>query len=85
MTGKRVPGFDWHLWEPGDFGYSVEDECWIGITPNDHAAHLGRHTVVEHCDGTITVSPSILVSTSAQGKSVEVWHGYLEAGTWRAC
>jgi hypothetical protein len=39
--------------------------------------------VVEHEDGTITVSPSILVSTSRDGKPLEVWHGFLERGVWR--
>jgi hypothetical protein len=37
------------------------------------------HTIVEHEDGTITVSPSILV-TGSHGKQ---WHGYLERGVWR--
>lgn len=40
---------------------------------------LYSHTVVEHEDGTITVSPSIL-STGHHGKT---WHGYLERGVWR--
>lgn len=83
MIGRRVPGFDWHLWSPGDYGYSIEDECWIAITPNDHAGNLGGHKVVEHEDGTITVSPSIAVYTSRDGKPLEVYHGYLEHGVWR--
>lgn len=41
---------------------------------------LGNHTVTEHEDGTITVSPSILVETG-DGRR---WHGYLERGVWRA-
>jgi hypothetical protein len=36
----------------------------------------------EHEDGTITVSPSILVSNPQQG---ELFHGHLERGVWRAC
>lgn len=85
MIGRRVSGFDWHTWEPGDYGFSIEDRCWIAITPNDHAANLSRHEVVEHEDGTITVAPSILVSTSKDGKPLQVWHGYLKAGVWGEC
>jgi hypothetical protein len=44
-------------------------------------ANLSRHDVVEHEDGTITVSPSILV-TQGEGRQ---WHGYLERGIWREC
>lgn len=41
-----------------------------------------KHSIVEHEDGTITVSPSIL-STRPDG--TEVYHGFLEAGVWRSC
>jgi hypothetical protein len=39
---------------------------------------LSGHQVVEHEDGTITVSPSILT-----GRGERQWHGYLEHGVWR--
>jgi hypothetical protein len=83
MIGRRVAGFDWHLWGPGDYGYWIEGGHWVAITPNGHAANLGSHEVQEHDDGTITVSPSIAVRTSRDGKPVEVFHGFLEAGVWR--
>jgi hypothetical protein len=83
VIGRRVPGFDWHLWPPGSYGYWFEGGHWVAITPNDHAANLGSHQVVEHEDGTITVSPSIAVSTSRQGVPVQVYHGFLEGGVWR--
>ena len=38
------------------------------------------HNVIEHEDGTITVSPSILI-TRHDGS----WHGYLDRGVWRQC
>ena len=38
--------------------------------------------ITEEADGTITVSPSIAVATSADGGNV--WHGYLEHGQWRS-
>ncbi len=48
--------------------------------------NLSQHTVVEHENGTITVSPSILIS--ARRCIDGVWrdinvHGYLERGAWR--
>lgn len=33
--------------------------------------------VVEHEDGTISVTPSINV--------IDIWHGYLTRGVWRSC
>lgn len=54
---------------------------WLCCSPNGHAANLQRHTVVEHEDGTITVSPSILISDNTG----ELWHGYLERGVYRSC
>lgn len=42
-------------------------------------ANLGGHSIVEHEDGTITVSPSILVT----GSDGEQWHGFLEHGVLR--
>jgi hypothetical protein len=54
---------------------------WI----KDPAGHVGRlldsvHTITEHDDGTVTVSPSILATTASHGHD---WHGYLERGVWR--
>lgn len=60
---------------------------WMACSPNGHACTLVRHQVIEHDDGTITVSPSILISTSRDGGKtmIELWHGYLERGVWRQC
>jgi hypothetical protein len=63
--------------------YGRWEGAWYAITPNGHAANLGSHEVLEHPDGSITVSPSIRVSTSRDGKPIEVWHGFLERGVWR--
>lgn len=63
--------------------YKVKQEdgnhVWLVRTPNGHVGDLMYHDVVEHDDGTLTVSPSILVSSS-NGK---LWHGYLESGVWK--
>jgi hypothetical protein len=60
---------------------------WMGCTPNGHAGVLSAHQITEHDDGTITVSPSILIRSSPDhGKTwVELWHGWLERGVWRSC
>ena len=86
MQGTRVESIG-DLWgEDGvDGGYcpvtSEDGRSWMVRTPNGHLGNLGNHEVVEHEDGTITVSPSILVSDP----SGELWHGYLEGGVWRPC
>lgn len=79
MKGRRLPdGTDWSSnIQPGD--YWKFDGIWYAETPNHLTANLGGHAILEHTDGTITVSPSILV-TGGYSKS---WHGYLEKGIWR--
>ena len=82
MIGKRArpDPADTH-WCPavGEYGKHPFDGHWIAMTPNGHCASLRRHAVVEHDDGTVTVSPSILVSDSTGA----LWHGFLERGVWR--
>ncbi len=57
---------------------------WMACSPNGHACTLVRHQVTEHEDGTITVSPSILISMRyVDGTTKELWHGFLERGVWR--
>lgn len=52
---------------------------WIYL-PEAGIGRLTRHTVVEHEDGTITVTPSI-----AQGPAGGPWkrHGFLTRGEWK--
>lgn len=78
----------------GDYAKS-EDGLWYCLPPwkvveNDRMAGVGclgdgvgnkGHKVVEHEDGTITVSPSILITDWKYG----TWHGFLEHGVWREC
>ena len=72
--------------EPGNSWWPGKP-YWYGKTPNGHEACLLNHEITIHEDGTITVSPSILVSTSYDGGKtmVNLWHGYLEHGVWREC
>ena len=87
MTGRRVyPDAEGHLrLAEGDYGRETNGE-WVGRPPGCHAGSFARHEVTEHEDGTITVSPSILLKeVEPDGNHREVWHGYLERGVWRAC
>lgn len=72
---------------PGEYGKTAGG-WWYGCppVPIDEwgfpvMGNLSQHTVTEHEDGTITVSPSILIGAGRQDKSP--WHGFLERGIWR--
>ncbi len=65
----------------GDYGRLASGE-WMCVTPNGHMGNLTAHEVTEHKDGTITVSPSILVTSRENGKDVEIYHGWLKEGVW---
>lgn len=91
MIGRRreddtepVPGY-----EPGDYG-RWKGTWWVRV-PNGAIGNVSKHTVVEHEDGTITVSPSILISGRRWDEAAqayqhrEIWHGWLERGVWRSC
>lgn len=71
MKGERLPdGFepttDWYAqlgiseMPRGTYFKDSRGE-WCVITPNGRLGSIAKHTVVEHEDRTITVSPSILV------------------------
>lgn len=63
----------------GEYGKNPHDGQWYCNPPGrDLLGGLAKHEVIEHDDGTITVSPSILI-TAHDGE----WHGYLERGVWR--
>lgn len=91
MQGRRLPDLTWgagtDAWDsarqPGDYARIVKDGepyAWYVMTPNGHQGTLRNHTVIEHDDGTVTASPSIVVSLVGTD---EGWHGYLEGGVWR--
>lgn len=52
---------------------------WYVRPPGCHMGSLINHEVTDHEDGTITVSPSILLDDGEHK-----WHGFLEKGVWRA-
>lgn len=87
MNGQRIyiedPNYGVDA-KPGEY-WRTEGGTWMCCVPIGEEGMLGnlsRHDVVEHDDGTITVSPSILVTGGGDGLQ---WHGYLERGIWREC
>lgn len=78
-TGFRKDNPDSRIPTFGQYGKDARGH-WFGCTPDGFMANLSKHDVVEHPDGTITVSPSILV-TAHDGS----WHGYLKEGVWNEC
>jgi hypothetical protein len=80
MTGHRLPdGWDDGIPKAGAF-YRDPQGTWTARTPNGLMANLKNHTVVEHEDRLISVTPSILV-TGYDRK----WHGFLTKGIWTEC
>ena len=80
---KRVyPDEEGHIHlHAGEYGKDG-DGLWYIMPPGmvTGCGVLSKHKVTEHEDGTITVSPSILI-TNHTGQ----WHGFLERGVWRKC
>lgn len=92
MIGRRLPD-NLTEWEAGQGpvkgDYWKTANGWMCCTPEGSFGNLSKHSVYEHEDGTITVSPSILVTTTRPNGKGEMqeredWHGYLERGIWRS-
>jgi hypothetical protein len=62
--------------KPGDYWKDTSTGAWMVRCPVGELGNLGNHAVIEHTDGTITVSPSIRIVGE------KTWHGYLNHGTW---
>lgn len=81
MQGTRRDYEDNSIPNAGEYGKDSVGQ-WYCVPPNqpELLANLSNHRVTEHDDGTITVSPSILVTLQWRGLQ---WHGYLERGVFR--
>jgi len=81
ITGRRVfPDKDGNLkLAEGDYGKDGRG-IWNVRPPGHHTGSIPEHEVVEHCDGTITVSPSILIDEPGIG----TWHGWLKKGVFES-
>jgi hypothetical protein len=78
VIGRRVTDeTEPHLYIPGDYGRWRKQ--WYCLPVAGALGSLRGHQVEEHADGTITVSPSILVTKPG---AVELFHGWLRAGVW---
>ncbi len=91
MTGRRIADReDGRLdgIEPGDYWRNTMNGKFYAACPVRDSngglvlGGLGKHQITEHEDGTITVSPSILVM-GGPGLTEELYHGFLERGVWR--
>ena len=82
MKGRRVyPDENGHLkLAHGDYGKDVHG-VWRARALRLSSGNLSQYEVTEHEDGTITVSPSILIEQPPIG----TWHGYLRRGVWEEC
>jgi len=85
MQGKRVADGEWPE-HPGEYSKHKTDRgiVWFAVCPLPFIGgpgSLANHNVIEHEDGTITVSPSILI----EGHRGDRWHGYLTRGIWQEC
>ena len=68
--------------EPGDYLWNAHLEVWMVMTPNGMLASLNtRYELVVEADGSLTVSPSILVTNDWESRG-RTYHGYLERGIW---
>jgi len=69
--------------EEGEYGINPKDGKWYARCPDSqYCCNLDGHKVEEHEDGTITVSPSILLKL---GDGTEIYHGHLKRGIWKRC
>lgn len=85
--GKRIfPNEDGHLiLAAGDYGKDLRG-VWMARCPDPEISmgSLESHDVVEHEDGSISVTPSILIQYPyGDQQIVKRWHGFLEKGIWR--
>lgn len=86
MQGQRLPnGFTGT--PPRGAYWRDERGWWTCCSPNGRIGLLTEHQVVEHEDGTITVTPSIQVDPLSRATTAALpgWHGFLERGVWREC
>lgn len=72
-----------HGLKAGEYCKQPYDGKWYAMAPGDHNLLIGLagHKVEEHQDGTITVTPSIIVTKHDNDCKLQ-WHGYLTKGEW---
>lgn len=78
----RIKGFS--ELENDKICYYKTTKGWMLYFPKCGLGNLAQHDVTEHEDGTITVSPSILIEGHDNGEKTQI-HGYLKKGVWEDC
>ena len=80
MEAERIyPNENGFVLYPNRLCYGQEkDGTWMFKHPDVGLGSLANHEVLEHEDGTITVSPSIEITDG--NKTI---HGFLVGGHWR--
>ena len=76
---RRISGFE-NL-DEAEACYWKADGVWLLYLPGCGIGKLSAHTVTEHEDGTITATPSILMTGHKDGTPAQK-HGYLTRGEW---
>lgn len=77
--GETLPAFD-----EAEVSYWKLRGVWYIHLPGPGVGTLVNHTIEEHPDGTISVSPSVLLTRHLLAGD-QVRHGYLTCGEWRDC
>jgi len=76
MKAYRIKGHS-ELNEEEISYWQVSDGTWLLNLPGVGIGSLAKHTVEEHEDGTISVTPSIIIKSHLGQR-----HGYLTKGEW---
>lgn len=65
--------------------FYIDGDGWYIYFPDAGLGSIRNHSVTEHEDGTISATPSILLTGhDDQGNQVQK-HGYLTRGIWNEC
>lgn len=81
MIGKRISGMS-ELDEESVCYWKVDDGSWLLYIPHCGIGGLKKHTIEEHDDGTISVTPSIVMFCNRCTPDRHI-HGYLTNGIWK--
>jgi hypothetical protein len=81
VTAKRIKGFE-EIEDDQVSYFKHTDGIWYVYLPGCGVGNIVNHTVEEHEDGTITVSPSILMWGHKDGQRTQ-FHGFLIKGVWK--
>lgn len=84
-VAKRIKGYA-DLDRSSICYWKLNTGTWALYLPGVGVGGLQKHEVTEHPDGTISVSPSIVMSGRGDGAGTPVTrHGFLNRGIWQEC